>query len=367
MAAYHGGCVSNLVPALFGLMPGDWLPEPVRDARAVVLFVIDGLGANAIDAMPDVVPTLASMTGSSITTVVPATTSAALTSITTGTTPSRHGIVGYRTMVERQVLNVLRWQVEGGSGRGPVPSEVQRQSAFRGRLVPVLTKSEFKRSGFTAAHLGNGPFHGWKTPSVMIEHCRRLTHETREPLIYAYYPGVDEVAHEYGLRDGYYEAELRYVDSIVAQLLDVLPSDVALLVTADHGQVHIEPDAWIDTLELASLVQQQSGDARFRHLHARDGSAKELLAECVSRYSSVAWVKSRKQLLDELWLGQAVAGVSPAGARVGDVVLMPFAPVGFIDPALPKERGLRSAHGAPTAAEMMVPLRASRGQAPNRG
>ena len=149
MAAYEGGCVANIVPALFGLINADWMPEPVRDARAVVLFVVDGLGANAIESMPEVVPTLAQMTGASITTVLPATTSAALTSITTGTAPSRHGIVGYRTFVESQVLNVLRWQVEGVNGRGPVPSEVQRQSAFRGRPVPVCTKSEFKRSGFT--------------------------------------------------------------------------------------------------------------------------------------------------------------------------------------------------------------------------
>ena len=72
MAAYEGGCVANIVPALFGLINADWMPEPVRDARAVVLFVVDGLGANAIESMPEVVPTLAQMTGASITTVLPA-------------------------------------------------------------------------------------------------------------------------------------------------------------------------------------------------------------------------------------------------------------------------------------------------------
>jgi hypothetical protein len=35
--------------------------------------------------------------------------------------------------------------------------------------------------------------------------------------------------------------------------------------------------------------------------------------------------------------------------------------VGFVDPALHRERELRSAHGAPTPDEMWVPLRAARG------
>ncbi len=371
LADYAGACVSNLVPALFGLTGGSWLPAPVVDARVVVLLVIDGLGANAIEQFADCVPTLASMappeTGdASITTVLPATTSAALTSITTGTAPGRHGIVGYRTLVDERVLNVLRWQYEGEKSRGPVPHEVQRQPAFRGRPIPVTTKSDFKTTGFTLAHLGGLPFHGWKTPSVLIEHCRNLALQPDASLIYAYYPGVDEVAHEFGLLDGYYKAELRHADAIVARLLSVLPSDVALLVTADHGQTHIEPDDWIDTLGLAPMLRAQSGDARFRHLHARAGAAKDLLAECEARFGDIAWVRSRKALLADGWLGPSGPGLSPAGSRIGDVILMPFEPVGFIDPALPKERGLRSAHGAPTPAEMRVPLRAARGQAVNR-
>jgi hypothetical protein len=72
-------------------------------------------------------------------------------------------------------------------------------------------------------------------------------------------------------------------------------------------------------------------------------------------------VRTRRQLIDDGWLGPRP---TPAvGGRIGDVVLMPFEPVGFIDPALPRERGLRSAHGAPTADEMRVPLLAARGRA----
>src|SRR6185295_10388515 len=107
-------------------------------------------------------------------------------------------------------------------------------------------------------HLGDGPFCGWRTPAVLVEHCRRLVADGA-PFVYAYFPGVDEVAHEFGLHDGYYEAALSEADGIVAALLAALPNDVALLVTADHGQVHLEPEAWVDTADLSSLILVQAG------------------------------------------------------------------------------------------------------------
>ena len=123
--------------------------------------------------------------------------------------------------------------------------------------------------------------------------------------MYAYYPGVDEVAHEYGLHDGFYEAELRAADGIVAQLLDVLPEECALVVTADHGQVHMAEDAWVDTNAIAPMLHMQSGDARFRHLHAKPGAASELAQECERAFGDIAWVRTRRRLIDEEWLRRA--------------------------------------------------------------
>ncbi len=363
LAAYGSGSLTEVVAALFAPAGArDLLPDAARDAGSVVLLAVDGLGANALDRHAHCLPTLGAMDRTVITSVLPATTAAALTSLTTGVPPARHGLVGYRVLLDDQVLNTLRWQFESGrNNRPPDPHSIQRVDAFRGRPVPVVTKSEFRRTGFTGAHLGRGPFHGWKTVSVLVEHCRRLV-AAGERFVYAYYPGVDEVAHEYGLTDGFYEAELRATDALVAHLLDVLPDDCAVVITADHGQVDIPPDAWVDTADIAPLLRAQSGDARFRHLHARAGAAAELAQECEQRFGAFTWVRTRRQLIDEAWLGPQPA---PAvGGRIGDVVLMPFEPVGFIDPALPRERGLRSAHGAPTADEMLVPLLAARGRHP---
>lgn len=356
--ALDGASVAGLVPALIGGRPAPWMPEPVRGATSVVLLVLDGLGANEVESRPSILREISAMEGTRITTVVPSTTSTALTSITTGLAPAQHGILGFRMLVDDEVLNVLRWQSQ--SRRPPDPFTVQRHDAFLGRPVPVVTRVEFRESGFSQAHLRGSTFVGWKTVATLVEHCRRLV-KSGEQFVYAYYPGVDEVAHAYGLHDDFYERELASADQLVGSLLDVLPPETALLVTADHGQVHLEPESWIEIDDLHSMIAVQAGDGRFRYLHARKGMAAELLAAAHARLDDVAWVVSRRELLESGWIGSGATGTVPG--RIGDVVLAAREPVAFVDPALPRERTLRSAHGSLTPEEMWVPLRSARGRA----
>ncbi|MCZ7536411.1 MAG: alkaline phosphatase family protein [Acidimicrobiia bacterium] len=355
---YEGACVTGLLPALLGLERAAWLPPGVEGAESVVLLVLDGLGAHALDDHPRAVPLLRSFPGGTITTVAPSTTASALTSIATGLAPARHGIIGYRMLVGGAVLNVLRWQ--SSEGHPPDPFDVQRHQAFRGREVPVVTKAEFRKSGFTRAHLREGRFVGWHTESGLVEHCRRLV-EAGERVVYAYYAGVDAVAHEYGLLDGFFERELAAVDDLADRLLSALPRSAALVVTSDHGQVHLDGDSWLRLDDVAEMVEVYAGDGRFRALYARKGAARELLEVARESYGHVAWVRSRAELLDDGWLGEGATGSVPG--RIGDVVLAAREPVAFVDPTFPKEAKLRSGHGSLTPDEMLVPLLAHRGRA----
>ncbi len=269
--ALDGASVAGLVPALLGHGDTSWLPAPAREAETVVLLVLDGLGWNALREHAAVMPELAAMPGGPITTVTPATTASALTSIATGLAPAQHGILGYRMLVGGSVLNVLRWSVHGG-GRPPDPFDVQRHTAFLGRPVPVVTKAEFRTTGFTEAHLRGGRFVGWHTTAALVELCLAEV-EAGERLVYGYYPGVDSIAHEFGLRAQVWQRELGAADAIVGALLDSLPERAALVVTADHGQVHLEPESWIAMPDLGSMTTAMAGDGRFRYLYANKGAA----------------------------------------------------------------------------------------------
>lgn len=350
----------GIVPALLApsaALPS-WVPEPVRGARAVVLFVLDGLGWEQLEARRGLAPTLAAMAGGPITTVAPSTTATALTSITTGLTPGEHGLIGYRMEVHGEVLNVLRWSTAAGDARRSLePRSLQPFAPFLGERVPVVSKAELEHSAFTEAHLRGSLPKGWRAPSSIAPQVRQLI-DSGERLVYAYYDGVDKVAHERGFGP-YYDAELVAADRLVADLIAVLPDDVAVLVTADHGQVHVGDDTLPPAADVLRLVRATSGEGRFRWLHARAGATVDLLQAAEEAHGDVAWVVSRERMLDEQWFGPVVA--PPVAARMGDVALVARAAVSFDDPADSGPYPLVCRHGSLTSAEMRVPLVAARG------
>jgi hypothetical protein len=348
--------VRAIVPTLLAPQRGlgrGWMPEPVRDARQVVILVLDGLGWEQFDNRREHMPTLATFEGGPITTVVPSTTATALTSITTGLTPGEHGLVGYRIDIGGEVLNVLRWATSAGDARRKhEPNRVQPFAPFMGEPVAVVTKADFQHSGFTEAHLRGGRFFGWRASSSLAISIGELL-RAGEPLIYAYYDGIDKIAHERGFGD-YYEAELRAADDIVTQVSAQLTEGAALLVTADHGQVSVGTDLHAPAAEVLKLTRYLSGEGRFRWLHARPGSADELLEVARVQHGDVAWVMSRQELIEGGWFGSVVS--PPIAARLGDVALITRAPISFIDPADSGPYPLICRHGSLTSAEMLVPL-----------
>jgi len=362
---YRGACIANLVPTLItgddppGADPG-WLPETARHAEQVVLLVLDGLGWEQLRARAALAPTLSAADGFErpITSVAPTTTACALTSITTGRPPSDHGLLGYRLALDDQILNVLRWTLGSGRARDvrrEVPARrLQPFPSFAGSAhpVPVVSKQEFGGTGFTAAHLGNSPLHGYGVLSSLPVEVERLLRRG-EPLVYAYYDGIDKVAHANGLGE-LYDAELVAVDRLVADVADRLPAGAALLVTADHGEIDVGSRLELLGGDVMALVHFLSGEGRFRWVHARPGAAADLEQALSERYDDTTWVMTRDHVIEAGLFGGPLS--DEFVRRLGDVALLPHAPIAFIDPADTGESRLRSRHGSLTAEEVLVPL-----------
>lgn len=356
LPAYGSGCLSNIVPTLcapqgLGSVP-DWMPNGVSGAHRVVLLLLDGLGWNQLEQHRMHMPVLSSFSGSHITTVAPSTTATALTSLVTGLAPGEHGLIGYRIDMGDTVMNVLRWGDEHGDLRRRYPpQQVQPCPPFLGLSVPVISKAELEGSGFTQAHLSGVKSMGWRAASSIAVTIRQAL-DSGESFVYAYYDGIDKIAHERGFGP-YYEAELRAADALVAQIVSMLPADTVLLVTADHGQVHVGDNTIIPSPSLMEHVDHQSGEGRFRWLHARRGR-EGALWDAAQQYGDVAWVVTRTQILDEQWFGARVSEF--IARRMGDVALVPFAPVSFEEPLDGGAFDLICRHGSLTADEMLVPL-----------
>jgi arylsulfatase A-like enzyme len=351
--------LSNVVPAL--IEPGDvaptWLPEPAVDADQIVLLLLDGLGWEQLEQRRHLAPVLSGMTGADIHTVAPSTTATALTSMATGTPPGEHGVVGYRMVANGDVLNVLRWSTSQGDARKRIiPQEVQTEAAFGGHRPPVVTKAEFVDTGFTQAHLDQVRFTGYRVPSTLVTEVARLA-GNGEPFVYAYYDGIDKVAHEYGLRE-HYDAELGFVDRLVGDVLSALPRGATLVVTADHGQVDVGDNVVAPDPEVLSHVELQSGEGRFRWLHAIAGHEHALAEAARACHADHAWVRTLAEIEMEGWFGPTLSDA--ARARLGDVALVARDDVSFSEPTDTGIFHLIGRHGSLTPAEMRVPLLAAR-------
>lgn len=354
---YAGGCVSNIIPAILGprgtTEVPDWMPDAVRGANQVVLLVLDGLGWHQLQKRLTMCPTLASMEGASITTIAPTTTVSALTSITTGLAPGEHGLVGYRMNFGGRVMQMLRWGDDKGDLRRMYPPDVvQPCPPFMGAVVPVLSRTELEGSAFTEAHLRGARSCGWRSASSIAVQVRDLLHN-RHSFIYAYYDGVDKIAHERGFGE-YFDAELRHADRLVADILSVLVPGSVLLITADHGQVEVGTNTTALDAEVSSIVTLQSGEGRFRWLHTRPGAVDDLWAACSEHHGSAAWVIRRDELIDGGWFGPRVTDA--ARQRLGDVALIARTPTSFEDIADSGPFPLICRHGALTDDELDVPL-----------
>jgi predicted AlkP superfamily pyrophosphatase or phosphodiesterase len=333
------------------------MPAGVAGATQVVLLVVDGLGWHQLADRRHLAPTLSTFGGGPITTVAPTTTVTALTSITTGLAPGEHGMMGYRMDLGRRAVQMLRWADERGDVRTHFPpSTVQPTPPFLGASVPILSKAELEGTAFTEAHLRGGKPQGWRVASSIPVRIGELLNEGA-PFVYAYYDGVDKVAHERGFGP-YYDAELGFIDSLVARIVERLTPGSVLLISADHGQVHVGENTVTPDPGLLRHVQYQTGEGRFRWLHVRGGAINEATAIAKDLYGDQAWVVTRDQAIDDGWFGPRVTDV--ARKRLGDVALVPFADISFDDSGDHGVFDLVCRHGSLTSAEMDVPLLAWR-------
>lgn len=357
---YDGGNLCGVIPGCLLHRPGDrpeWFPRDLNNAERILLLLVDGLGYEQLTRFIGSAPNLATFEGSSITSVAPSTTATALTSLTTGATPLEHGIIGYRMSMDGVVMNTLSWRSDRNDLRKAFPPEqVQPVPPFVGMSLPVLSRRDLESSAFSEAHLRGCVPLGWRAMSSIVEQARALF-DSGELFVYAYYDGLDKIAHERGFGP-YYLSELSAIDWLVGHLLESLPAGTTIAVTADHGQVAVGPRVVDLPDDLLSLVEYQSGEGRFRWLHCRKGRVDDVVNLAEEHFSESAWIRSKDRILDEKWFGSrsTSAHTEEAVRRMGDVALVPFADISFDDPADSGLFALECRHGSLTSAEMYVPL-----------
>ena len=369
---YGSGSLADVLPAVLrGLGVADdqtgvaGLPGLQLDVtERVVLVLVDGLGADALEEHAVEAPFLSALRAApgsrTITSVFPTTTPIALTSLGTGMTPGEHGITGLlmRLPDRSQVFTLALPSPVDLSTLQPRPTAFERALAA-GVAVTRVGPRRFDGDGLTQAGLRGGSYVAAESVGERVTAAVAAVRGLGRSLTYVYYGDLDSTGHRQGCRSAAWQAELRSVDGFVEQLATRLPAGVTLLVTSDHGMLDVPRENRWDVARTPVLddgVELVGGDLRGVHVYTRPGATDDVLTAWRSVIGGSFWVGSKDEAVGAGLFGPTVT--DDARARIGDVVCAAVGDHNLADSRVqpPDVLALVGMHGGLTPTEVEVPL-----------
>lgn len=351
------------------------LPE----AEKVVSIVVDGLGYLKLEELRergvvDLGPFPSDGAYLPLTSVFPPTTTTALTTLSTGVSPIRHGVLGYKLFLQEvgAVVNMIKLAAPGAPEDSledlgvdldsflPVPTVYQRLR--EAGVTPFLLLPKY----LVDSGLSHALYRGVEeiVPFVNLSDLFMLVRQLLEgkggrSFLSIYWPATDTLAHLYGPDSPAFALEVAmFFRLLQGELLERVRGAVVLL-TSDHGFTEIDPqndviDCTAEPVLKRSLVLPPVGDSRAAYLYLLRGREEEVSRFLAERYPGEFMVLPVEEALERgIWGPEEPTAA--ARMRLGDLLAaalgrkLLFWPQG-------EEFRLRGMHGGLTERELLVPL-----------
>jgi hypothetical protein len=365
------GSICDVLPTAAALLSVDGAVDAlgvtarVGDVRRVVVVLVDGMGWHLLPELAADAPLLASVLAGDdgrldeLACTFPSTTPTSLASLATGSAPGRHGILGFTVKLPEtdRVLNHIGWRDDPPASQWqPLPTWFERLQ-WAGVGARAVLPAAFVGSGLTEA-----AYRGAQIVAATNDddYARLVIEQLRAApgLVYAYTAALDTAAHLFGIGSPEWHAAGAYVDALLARLVEALPPDAALLITADHGGLNVPQDRRIDLdgdARLSAGVRVVAGDPRVRYLHTEPGAASDVIAAWCELLNGRADVLSRDDAVAAALFGSVLPDHLP---RIGDVVVSCLGDTAVLASAHepPEVAQLIGFHGAGDPVETAIPL-----------
>jgi hypothetical protein len=318
-----------------------------------------------------------------LTSVVPSTTSAALTTLWTGHSPAEHGILGYEIFLKEfgLIANMITHAPAAFDGRAgllynagfdpetflPVKT-IGPHLQNAGVDVHAFLHYSISGSGLSRMHYPAVKSHSFAHPSDLWIAVRDLANQriNDKRLIWVYYGGVDGLSHRHGPDSEQSEAEFHgFTETMVAEFLEkvdaVVGSDTLMILLADHGQLTTRKDSHFELSDHNGLTRRlhmsPTGENRLAYLYVKPGQGSAVEEYLQRTWPSAFSVIPSSQLLEAGLFGPGTP--SPmTRERLGDLTVITHGDAYLWWAA--KENPLIGRHGGLSTEEMLVPLVAIR-------
>lgn len=372
---YGEASLADVLPSALAVLGVPGAPDllglagPLAGVRRVAVLLVDGLGYHLLPLAAPHAPVIADVLAGRLGTVreltspFPSTTPTSLVTLGTGVAPGAHGILGFTLKVPGtdRVLTHIEWADDPDPVRWQPVRTQFAVAAAAGVAVTVVSSRYFEGSGLTVAANRGAAYRGADgVDDLAATMLARLTAAPADALalVYGYLPDLDRIGHLCGVDSEPWRATAAEVDRLLARLVEGLPPDAALLVTADHGQLDVPAEYRFDLAadpRLRAGVRVVAGEPRVRYLHTAPGAADDVIATWSGVLGEAAWVTSRAEAVAAGWFGPVP---EEHLQRVGDVVVSCHDRYVVLATGDEPEivASLVAFHGSYTAVEMGVPL-----------
>lgn len=368
-------------------LPASCVHGTLQPAGQVVLFLIDGLGWNRVEArMGTGLPGLAEFEERGVVSVLtsqfPSTTVVHTVTLYSGLPPGQAGVLEWyyrEPRVGSVIAPFLMGHAGGPAGglkkEGWTARDIFPEPAFIKTLVAagvtcrLYTNAAFTPSDFSDRMAGGADVVATPSPEGAVDMAARAVAAGTKPAYhFVYLDSHDTVAHRYGPSSQEADREADKLLALIGRFVESAPAGTLVLVTADHGQVDVRPEdtVYLDRLwpDMDKLIARGAdggplipagGMGRSLFIHALPGTEDELKGRLAAMLSGRADVFA----FDEL-AGAGAYGPGPLlpdlKSRAGDLVVLPRAGESVWWHGGRFTLANRGNHGGMSADEMRIPF-----------
>ncbi len=380
-------CLSSLHKYVDELFSGsrERLPaqlSAIENALNVVLVIVDGMGYMNMKEKLGELPFFQSLDDENrilpATSVFPSTTAASSASIYLGSDPVSHGLLEWYLFLDEAgiIVETLPFTAHNPAERegfkklglpidvlfegSAVTESLARKGIDCHALLPeAVAESEFSKQAMKkSSRTGYSKLED--VPSLLSD----ILSGERRTFTTVYYPGVDTAGHIHGPTSEKYLEEMRKVDRFASEIARVKRKDTVMLITADHGQIEVDPGKtlYLDDFDwFDKLLSPKPGGVIAPYGSPRDiiirtpypEKMQTKLEEDIAEYGDV--VSTRHLIMNEYFGKGNMAGCFTS--RAGDLWILPGKGRAVWYRHYEDEKVLfKGLHGGLTPEEILVPI-----------
>ncbi|MCF7924039.1 MAG: alkaline phosphatase family protein [Candidatus Izimaplasma sp.] len=224
--------------------------------RNVIFVLVDALGTEIIKKHLNKAEFLSEHLRDTLTTVFPSTTTSATTAALTGIPPVVSGWVGWQQFVKEEKRHVVFFMNKDYYDESyKFDYNVSDKFVNKTTIYELINKANPDIK--TKEIFPKFKEEKHKTIDDQVTTCLNTIDNNEKNFIYMYWDQVDTKLHEFGTKSKEVSEEIDQVNKAMKRLFEDASKDSLIIVTADHGQVDIEPVKLSEYKDLTDMLEQK--------------------------------------------------------------------------------------------------------------